>query len=64
MEKLGAKIKKAITIIMLMNVIPMNKNSELTWDWYSKIENSLIKDLFVGHLKSSLQCERVVSIIS
>lgn len=33
-----------------------NKKAELTWDWYSKIENSLIKDLFVGQLKSSLKC--------
>ena len=26
------------------------------WDWYTKRENSVIKDLFVGQLKSSLHC--------
>lgn len=26
------------------------------WDWYSKTENSVIKDLFVGQLKSTLKC--------
>ena len=26
------------------------------WDWYTKRENSVIKDLFVGQLKSSLYC--------
>lgn len=33
-----------------------NKKADLTWDWYSKVENSIIKDLFVGQLKSSLKC--------
>lgn len=26
------------------------------WNWYTKRENSMIKDLFVGQLKSSLFC--------
>lgn len=26
------------------------------WEWYTKRENSVIKDLFVGQLKSSLFC--------
>lgn len=26
------------------------------WNWYNKREASLIKDLFVGQLKSSLHC--------
>lgn len=33
-----------------------SKKADLTWDWYSKMENSLIRDLFVGQLKSSLKC--------
>lgn len=33
-----------------------NRKADLTWDWYSKVENSVIKDLFVGQLKSSLKC--------
>lgn len=33
-----------------------NRKADLTWEWYSKIENSKIKDLFVGQLKSSLKC--------
>lgn len=33
-----------------------NKKADLTWEWYSKVENSIIKDLFVGQLKSSLKC--------
>lgn len=32
------------------------KKADLTWEWYSRIENSLIRDLFVGQLKSSLKC--------
>ncbi|XP_065366467.1 ubiquitin carboxyl-terminal hydrolase Usp2 isoform X1 [Calliphora vicina] len=33
-----------------------NKKAELTWDWYGRHENSLIRDLFVGQLKSTLRC--------
>lgn len=33
-----------------------NRIADLTWDWYTKVENSVIKDLFVGQLKSSLKC--------
>lgn len=33
-----------------------NKKADLTWEWYTKVENSVIKDLFVGQLKSSLKC--------
>lgn len=33
-----------------------NKKADLTWEWYSKSENSVIKDLFVGQLKSTLRC--------
>ncbi|XP_055371373.1 ubiquitin carboxyl-terminal hydrolase Usp2 isoform X2 [Condylostylus longicornis] len=33
-----------------------NKKADLTWEWYSKVENSMIKDLFVGQLKSTLKC--------
>uniref|UniRef100_A0A0K8TRZ2 Ubiquitin carboxyl-terminal hydrolase n=1 Tax=Tabanus bromius TaxID=304241 RepID=A0A0K8TRZ2_TABBR len=33
-----------------------NKKADLTWEHYSKIENSVIKDLFVGQLKSTLKC--------
>ncbi|KAL7030881.1 hypothetical protein ACKWTF_006814 [Chironomus riparius] len=33
----------------------LEKSHEM-WDWYTKRENSIIKDLFVGQLKSSLYC--------
>jgi len=33
----------------------LEKSHEM-WDWYTKRENSVIKDLFVGQLKSSLYC--------
>ncbi|XP_031632410.1 ubiquitin carboxyl-terminal hydrolase Usp2-like isoform X2 [Contarinia nasturtii] len=33
-----------------------NTKADRTWEWYSKVEKSLIKDLFVGQLKSSLKC--------
>lgn len=33
-----------------------NTKADRVWDWYSKVENSVIKDLFVGQLKSSLKC--------
>lgn len=33
-----------------------NTKADRTWEWYSKVENSVIKDLFVGQLKSSLKC--------
>lgn len=36
--------------------LPTNRKADLTWEWYSKVENSVIKDLFVGQLKSSLKC--------
>lgn len=35
------------------------KNSvkaKMMWDWYSRVENSMIKDLFVGLLRSTLKC--------
>lgn len=32
------------------------RRAELMWNWYSKTENSPIKDLFVGQLKSTLRC--------
>ncbi|XP_037919916.1 ubiquitin carboxyl-terminal hydrolase Usp2 isoform X8 [Hermetia illucens] len=33
-----------------------NKKADLTWEWYCKVENSVIRDLFVGQLKSTLKC--------
>ncbi|XP_037938705.1 ubiquitin carboxyl-terminal hydrolase Usp2 isoform X1 [Teleopsis dalmanni] len=33
-----------------------NKKADLTWEWYTRQENSLIRDLFVGQLKSTLKC--------
>ncbi|XP_055587906.1 ubiquitin carboxyl-terminal hydrolase Usp2 isoform X4 [Uranotaenia lowii] len=30
--------------------------ANMMWEWYSKVENSLIKDLFVGMLRSTLKC--------
>ncbi|XP_029405230.2 ubiquitin carboxyl-terminal hydrolase Usp2 isoform X2 [Bactrocera dorsalis] len=33
-----------------------NKKADLTWEWYTRHENSLIRDLFVGQLKSTLRC--------
>lgn len=30
--------------------------ADLMWDWYSKTENSIVKDLFVGQLRSTLKC--------
>ncbi|XP_036318864.1 ubiquitin carboxyl-terminal hydrolase Usp2 isoform X2 [Rhagoletis pomonella] len=33
-----------------------NKKADLTWEWYARHENSLIRDLFVGQLKSALRC--------
>ncbi|XP_053950487.1 ubiquitin carboxyl-terminal hydrolase Usp2 isoform X2 [Anastrepha ludens] len=33
-----------------------NKKADLTWEWYSRHENSLVRDLFVGQLKSTLRC--------
>jgi ubiquitin C-terminal hydrolase len=33
----------------------LEKANEM-WDWYTKRENSMVKDLFVGQLKSSLHC--------
>ncbi|XP_017964649.1 ubiquitin carboxyl-terminal hydrolase Usp2 isoform X5 [Drosophila navojoa] len=33
-----------------------NKKADLTWEWYARHENSLIRDLFVGQLKSTLKC--------
>ncbi|XP_065724422.2 ubiquitin carboxyl-terminal hydrolase Usp2 isoform X2 [Drosophila suzukii] len=33
-----------------------NKKADLTWEWYSRHENSLVRDLFVGQLKSTLKC--------
>uniref|UniRef100_A0A336K4T9 ubiquitinyl hydrolase 1 n=1 Tax=Culicoides sonorensis TaxID=179676 RepID=A0A336K4T9_CULSO len=33
-----------------------SRKAELMWNWYSKTENSVIKDLFVGQLKSTLKC--------
>lgn len=36
--------------------LPDNRKADLTWEWYSKVENSKIQDLFVGQLKSSLKC--------
>ncbi|KAG5683634.1 hypothetical protein PVAND_012906 [Polypedilum vanderplanki] len=32
------------------------EKSHVMWEWYTKRENSVIKDLFVGQLKSSLHC--------
>lgn len=32
------------------------EKANVTWEWYNKRENSRIKDLFVGQLKSSLHC--------
>uniref|UniRef100_T1GHH2 ubiquitinyl hydrolase 1 n=1 Tax=Megaselia scalaris TaxID=36166 RepID=T1GHH2_MEGSC len=33
-----------------------NRIADLTWEWYSKVESSIVKDLFVGQLKSTLKC--------
>ncbi|XP_040173572.1 ubiquitin carboxyl-terminal hydrolase Usp2 isoform X4 [Anopheles arabiensis] len=30
--------------------------ADMLWEWYSKAENSMIKDLFVGQLRSTLKC--------
>ncbi|XP_052900426.1 ubiquitin carboxyl-terminal hydrolase Usp2 isoform X3 [Anopheles moucheti] len=30
--------------------------ADMLWEWYSKAENSVIKDLFVGQLRSTLKC--------
>ncbi|XP_050077531.1 ubiquitin carboxyl-terminal hydrolase 36-like [Anopheles maculipalpis] len=30
--------------------------ADMLWNWYSKAENSVIKDLFVGQLRSTLKC--------
>ncbi|XP_058835815.1 ubiquitin carboxyl-terminal hydrolase Usp2 isoform X2 [Topomyia yanbarensis] len=30
--------------------------ADMMWEWYSKVENSVIKDLFVGLLRSTLKC--------
>ncbi|XP_035912685.1 ubiquitin carboxyl-terminal hydrolase 2-like isoform X2 [Anopheles stephensi] len=35
----------------------MNRvKADMLWNWYSKAENSVIKDLFVGQLRSTLKC--------
>lgn len=36
--------------------LPDNKQADQMWQWYSKVENSVIQDLFVGQFKSSLKC--------
>lgn len=36
--------------------LPNNQKADRTWEWYSKVENSVITELFVGQLKSSLKC--------
>lgn len=33
-----------------------NNKADLTWEWYCRHENSIIRDLFVGQLKSTLRC--------
>ncbi|XP_055915058.1 ubiquitin carboxyl-terminal hydrolase Usp2 [Eupeodes corollae] len=33
-----------------------NRKADITWEWYAKAENSVIRDLFVGQLKSTLRC--------
>lgn len=32
------------------------RRADLMWEWYSKTERSVIKDLFVGQLRSTLKC--------
>lgn len=36
--------------------LPNRVKSSMMWDWYSRVENSVIKDLFVGMLRSTLRC--------
>uniref|UniRef100_A0A1Q3FJ40 ubiquitinyl hydrolase 1 n=1 Tax=Culex tarsalis TaxID=7177 RepID=A0A1Q3FJ40_CULTA len=36
--------------------MPNRAKSAMMWDWYSRVENSMIKDLFVGMLRSTLRC--------
>uniref|UniRef100_A0A8D8B9X6 ubiquitinyl hydrolase 1 n=1 Tax=Culex pipiens TaxID=7175 RepID=A0A8D8B9X6_CULPI len=36
--------------------MPNRVKSAMMWDWYSRVENSMIKDLFVGMLRSTLRC--------
>lgn len=36
--------------------LPDNKQADQMWQWYSKVENSVVQDLFVGQFKSSLNC--------
>lgn len=36
--------------------LPNRNKSAMMWDWYSRVENSVIKDLFVGMLRSTLRC--------
>lgn len=36
--------------------LPNRVKSAMMWDWYSRVENSMIKDLFVGMLRSTLRC--------
>lgn len=33
-----------------------NTVADRTWEWYTKVENSVIQNLFVGQFKSSLKC--------
>ncbi|XP_059619055.1 ubiquitin carboxyl-terminal hydrolase Usp2-like [Phlebotomus argentipes] len=33
-----------------------SRKADLMWEWYSKTEKSMVKDLFVGQLKSTLKC--------
>lgn len=46
-------VAKAFLIILICSDL---EKSNVMWDWYTKRENSVIKDLFVGQLKSSLHC--------
>jgi ubiquitin carboxyl-terminal hydrolase 2/21 len=42
--------------VKLDDSLSNSEKSDLMWEWYSKVENSMIKDLFVGQLRSTLKC--------
>ncbi|GAB0089071.1 Ubiquitin carboxyl-terminal hydrolase [Sergentomyia squamirostris] len=42
--------------VQLADNLNDSRKADLMWEWYSKTEKSMIKDLFVGQLKSTLKC--------
>lgn len=45
-----------VPVLICLLIHSDNRIADLTWEWYSKVENSIVKDLFVGQLKSTLKC--------